>query len=167
MQRFAKLLLYWMATVILTLFVLLLGAWSAGCGGTVIQREKLVVKDSIITVVPPVVIDSNLIPHTITDSMIAALRLRGRDTVMSIQYYPQEKRFYVHVQPDTVRIIYRDTTHIVQLIPPAERPSFMQRVENNVVRIVTTSLVAVVIALAIAYLYPRLKTKIRSYYNDS
>jgi len=64
-------------------------------------------------VVPDTVID------TVSATRVDTLLVEGQivlkaDTVVVVRYFPQEKKFWIKVKPDTIRVTYRDTTVVLK-----------------------------------------------------
>lgn len=76
------------------------------------------VRDTIVSVRPPVIIDSGR-ATTVTDTVVSIVRLHNADTVVNIRYLPKPAEFHWRIQPDTVTIRQRDTIYNTQII---ERP---------------------------------------------
>lgn len=88
-----------------SLFILLL----SGCGVT----TETTIEDRTIMVVPDTVID------TVSATRVDTLLVEGQivlkaDTVVVVRYFPQEKKFWIKVKPDTIRVTYRDTTVVLK-----------------------------------------------------
>ena len=86
------------ALPILLLFILI------GCGST-----ETVIQDRTFEAVSPQIRDTILVSRVDTVSVEGEKIIRT-DTVIQVKYFPQTKKFYVNVKPDTVRIVFRDTT---------------------------------------------------------
>jgi hypothetical protein len=63
-----------------------------------------------VAIAPPVIEDS-LKASVITDTVIIANTIYKKDTLITVKYYPKEKKFFVKVKPDTIR--FYDTTKTV------------------------------------------------------
>ncbi len=55
-----------------------------------------------VAIAPPVIEDS-LKASVITDTVIIANTIYKKDTLITVKYYPKEKKFYIKAKPDTLR----------------------------------------------------------------
>jgi hypothetical protein len=62
--------------------------------------------------VPPVA-DTVYVSHYDT-LLVSGEKVVRTDTVIVVKYFPVEKKFYVKVKPDTIRITHTDTTQVVK-----------------------------------------------------
>lgn len=91
-----------------------------GCSPSVRYIDRVTV--DTIRVVPPVIVEQ-LPAKVITDTVIISNKIIENDTVVDVRYYPQEKRFYVKVKPDTVTILKTDTVAVTQILPNEDAPT--------------------------------------------
>ena len=77
-----------------------------GCG----VSEKVVIEDRIIKVLPPTIHDTLYI--TKIDSIFTVERIVNRDTLVFIKIDTILKKVIIRIKPDTLRIVFRDTTII-------------------------------------------------------
>lgn len=56
----------------------------------------------VLAIAPPVIEDS-LKASVITDTVIIANTIYKKDTLITVKYYPKEKKFYIKAKPDTLR----------------------------------------------------------------
>jgi hypothetical protein len=87
--------------LVVSLFILPL----SGCG-TVVET---VIKPEIIKVPVPVMTDTIRVTR-IDTVMVEAVKIVRGDTVVDIRYYPQEKKVWYKIKPDTITLIHMDTT---------------------------------------------------------
>jgi len=73
---------------------------------TIIRQEE-------IKVPVPVIRDTVRVTRVDTITVEAVKIVKG-DTVVQVQYFPIEKKFYIKVKPDTVRITHTDTTQVIK-----------------------------------------------------
>ncbi|MFN6991804.1 MAG: hypothetical protein ACK4MM_03660 [Fervidobacterium sp.] len=72
--------------------------------------EKIVTRIDTVKVVPPVI--ERLVYVSSKDSNVVT----AKDTNIIIRYFPQEKRFYVKIKPDTVKLIKIHTDTIKKIL---------------------------------------------------
>ncbi len=131
---------YWQIKVVLLILSLMF--FFAGCSAPVRYIERITT--DTITVVPPV-IEKELPVSTISDTLIGASEVKGKDTVLDVRYYPLEKKFYFYARPDTVKVL--DTDTLREYLPQPENKSW---VEKNVwFLLAIMALIGVVIGLKI------------------
>lgn len=103
------------------LFFLLIGCSSS----QVMQTRETTVRDTTITVASPVIRDT-LSSTTRPDSIIEATRIVEHDTTIVVRYIPKEKRFFVYVKPDSVRVVLHDTVEVVHNEIVKETPIYVE-----------------------------------------
>lgn len=86
---------------------------SAGCTPQVKYIERVRV-DTIKAASP--IIEETLAAKVITDTLVMSSKEARNDTVRIIKYFPREKKFYIKVKPDTVKVIDVDTLQTTQII---------------------------------------------------
>lgn len=94
----------------------------SGCGAT----QKTIITDNPVVIVPQVIRDT--LTAVVHDTVVTAVRIERRDTVLSVQYFPKTKTVTVYAKPDTIRLQDRDTMSIVVGTTRAEKWGF--RVEG-------------------------------------
>lgn len=80
----------------------------AGCSGA---KEVTEIK---LRVIKPDVIEDSIKLVTVTDTVIVGNEIVKHDTTTIVKYFPQEKKFYIKVKPDSILII--DTIKTKQII---------------------------------------------------
>jgi len=92
-----------MKNVVLILFF----ATLIGCGSTeIVYRDKVIV-DTFIKAVPSVYRDTLKLQG---DTVVKwAYRIRGKDTVLRIRYYPKTDTLQIYHKPDTVQVPFSYT----------------------------------------------------------
>jgi hypothetical protein len=88
------------------------------CCQPVSTTKTVTIRDTVLSALPPLISDT-LPAVFITDTLIRT----EVDTLQMVSYYPQLKKFYVRIQPDTVKIPYKDTVTVIQ-------PRFVKEVEK-------------------------------------
>jgi hypothetical protein len=96
----------------------------------VTKTEVIRVKDTVVKIQPPPILDTLNAYHqaeinalnNIIDSVRVGLRMRGRDTMVYVKYYPRRDTFTVYARPDTVSrtVTIRDTVRLEASAPPAQ-----------------------------------------------
>jgi hypothetical protein len=66
-----------------------------------------------VAIAPPVIEDS-LKASVITDTVIIANTIYKKDTLITVKYYPKEKKFYIKAKPDTIIIMDTVKSEIVK-----------------------------------------------------
>lgn len=91
---------------------LLLGS----CTPTIRTFDK--VRVDTIKFVPPVIQDSLRAKEIVydNDTIIVAMKVAEKDTLIDVRYYPKTKYVSVKVKPDTITIIKVDTITTTQII---------------------------------------------------
>lgn len=123
MRTFFLVLAYLVAFCVL---VLLCAVVLSGCGSTTITRDSstvTTVRDTVLWVVPSEISDTVYLNQDNTGASV-----KGRDTVIRVQYFPKEHRVYVTARPDTVFLKYKDTTTVTQTNVTIKEKTFWERV---------------------------------------
>lgn len=87
----------------------------SGCG----SAQRTVITDNPVVIVPQVIRDT--LTAVVHDTVVTAMRVERRDTVLSVQYFPKTKTVTVYAKPDTIRLRDRDTMSIVVGTTRAEK----------------------------------------------
>lgn len=87
----------------------------SGCG----SAQRTVITDNPVVIVPQVIRDT--LTAVVHDTVVMAMRVERRDTVLSVQYFPKTKTVTVYAKPDTIRLRDRDTMSIVVGTTRAEK----------------------------------------------
>lgn len=93
-------------TITILTFIILL---FVGCKSTPEYRETRII-DTVFSISSPIIYDT--LTAINYDTVIAADRLSGRDTIIKVRFYPRTNTVTVYAKPDTVRFRYRDTTMV-------------------------------------------------------
>ena len=90
-------------------------------------RETVFVRDTVLVVRPDSI--EEWLPATWGDSThtISGEKISHGDTVIVVRYYPVEKRIYVKVKPDSVRIAVRDTLTRVEIVKEVQETPFLSK----------------------------------------
>jgi hypothetical protein len=62
------------------------------------------------------IIEDTLFANVINDTTITANKIKEKDTVVTVKYYPVEKKFYIKAKPDTVTLFKIDTVNTTKII---------------------------------------------------
>ena len=90
------------------LVLVLFSSAISGCKNSEIGLKETFIRDTTYVFLPAPIIDS-ADATSVTDSIISVVRLRQKDTIVHIKYFPINNNFYWKIQPDTVKIRARDT----------------------------------------------------------
>lgn len=75
-------------------------------------KQTTIVRDTVITVIPPVIHDT--VNAVVTDTVVTAIKVNIHDTTAIIKYYPKLKYIDYFIKPDTIKLMHRDTIQITQ-----------------------------------------------------
>ena len=105
-------LLIGIVSAVILIALLLLGiAFFSGCCTTK-EVGKIVIRDTVMILQPPEI--QTVLPADWQDSILVAIQTHGRDTVIDIRYVPKERRVYLKATPDSMRVVFHDTTTNIQ-----------------------------------------------------
>lgn len=90
---------------------LLIGLFCIGTIGCSSVKEVTEIKARFIQ---PEIIEDSIKNVTVTDTVIIGTEIIKHDTTTIVKYFPQEKKFYIKVKPDSILII--DTIKTKQII---------------------------------------------------
>lgn len=122
--------LAWLKPILVLLSIVL---FAVGCSQVrYIDRVKV----DTLKITPPTV-EKFLEVKQITDTVIITNEIVKQDTVIDVRYYPVEKKFYVKVKPDTVKVIKIDT--VAQTIIKEEKSKGL--VEQIIVVLILIALI--------------------------
>lgn len=77
-----------------------------GCGSSGIT-QKTIVQDRIVNAASPEIDETlSAVKH---DTVVVAHKIVKHDTVVTVKYFPKTNTIYVHIKPDSVKIIVHDT----------------------------------------------------------
>jgi len=103
----------------LTIIVLLCCMILTGCSSV---KEVTEIKARFIQ---PEVIEDSIKDVTVTDTVIIGIETIKHDTTTIVKYFPQEKKFYIKVKPDSIMII--DTIKTKQIIEKKIETPFLSK----------------------------------------
>lgn len=109
-----------------SLIILLLSIVAAGCCTTTPFNKETRIRDTVITVQPAVV--ESTLPAIVTDTIVSAFMVKGKDTVVMVKYLPKQKTIYLRAQPDSVRIAQHDTLTVYKTVTQVTATPFLSKV---------------------------------------
>ena len=117
----------------------------AGCSSTrITDKTETVIKQDTIYVPVPVIKDTlTAVKDTINNKeIIHAEKTVNQDTVIQVKYYPDEKRIFIKVKPDTVIVPRIDTVKINYSTTITKEPNF---IEKNIWYLILIAVVMIII----------------------
>lgn len=68
------------------------------------------------------IIEDTLFANKTNDTIVTASKTKEKDTIITVKYFPVEKKFYVKAKPDTVTIFRVDTVASAKIIEEKDSP---------------------------------------------
>jgi hypothetical protein len=81
-----------------------------GCSVTPVAT----IQERTILLAPPVIEDTLAAKPLPMDTGYEAERIRGRDTIILVRFFPREKKVYVRAVPETLKYTYKDTISVIR-----------------------------------------------------
>lgn len=138
-----------MKKVILISLIILLIASCSTPAPVQILTKTITVKDTVYTVQPPTIKDSDFFQIATDDSLIyekiEKTEVSDKDTTIKLKVYPRLKKFDLTVKPEPVKLLIHDTTTITNEIKEKNE-------EMSITDKLTLAVIGACVMLLIVYL---------------